>query len=70
VKSDFAALQSSAKDLASSKKASVQDDLDAVKGTLDDLTSASSLSEIQSTLTKAKSQLTNMAHSIGKTLGC
>ena len=70
VKSDFNALQSSTKDLASSKKASVQADLDAVKGTLGDLTSATSLDDISATLSKAESQLTDTANSITKTLSC
>jgi hypothetical protein len=70
VKSDFAALESSAKDLASSQKSSVQDDLDAVQGTLGNLTSASSLDEIESTLSKAGPQLKDMTDSVADTLSC
>jgi type VI protein secretion system component VasK len=70
VKSDLDSLESSAKKLASSKKASVQDDLNGVKGTLSDLTSATSLEDIQSTLRKAETQLNNTANSISKTLSC
>ncbi len=70
VKSDFNALESSAKKLAGSEKASVQADLQGVKGTLSDLTSATSLADIQSTLGKAESQLKGAADSIRKTLSC
>jgi archaellum component FlaC len=70
VKSSFEDLESSAKDLASSKKSSVQDDLDSVKGTLGDLTSASSLSDIEDTLGEAESELEDAADSITKTLSC
>ncbi len=70
VQSDFTALESSAKKLASSEKASVQADLQGVKGTLSDLTSATSLADIQSTLGKAESQLKGAADSISKTLSC
>ena len=43
---------------------------DGRKNTLDDLTSASSLSDIQSTLGTAKSELENMVSSITNTLSC
>jgi len=70
VKSDFQALRSSAKKLASSKKSSVQSDLDAVKSTLDGLSSATILSDVQSTLGTAQSQLKKTADSITTTLSC
>ncbi len=70
VQSDSDALESSAKKLASSQKASVQDDVATVKGTLSDLTSATSLADIQSTLSKAESQIKGAADSISKTLSC
>ena len=70
VESDFKALETSAKDLSSSKKSSVQDDLDGVKGTLGDLSSASSLSDIESTFNKAQSELKDTTDSITKTLSC
>jgi archaellum component FlaC len=70
VKSDFEALESSAKDLASSKRASVQADLDEVKGTLGELTSAASLDDVEATLGKAESELKDTADSIRTTLSC
>jgi archaellum component FlaC len=70
VKSDFDSLESSAKTLTSSKKASVQDDLDTVKSTLSDLTSATSLEDVQATLGTAGSELKSAANSITDTLSC
>jgi len=70
VQSAFKALESSAKDLASDKKTSVQQDVSEFKATLGDLTSASSLADIQSTLDQAGSQLKKTANALTKTLSC
>jgi len=70
VQSDFESLRSSAKSLASAKKQTVQSDIDSVKKTLDGLQSASSLSDIQSTLTTAKTQIKDSVDSLTKTLKC
>ena len=70
VQSDFESLQKSAKSLATSKKKTVQSDIDSVKSTLDGLKSASSISDIQSTLTTAKTQIKNSVDSLTKTLKC
>ena len=70
VKSDFQALEKSAQDLASSKKSAVKDDLDQVKGTLTDLSSANSTEEIQSTLNTAKKELDSTVDAVKKTVNC
>ena len=70
VQSDFESLRSSAKSLAAAKKQTVQSDIDSVKETLDGLQSASSLSDIQSTLSTAKSQIGDSLDSLTKTLKC
>jgi len=70
VQSDFESLRSSTKSLASSKKQTVQSDIDGVKKTLDGLQSATSFSDIQSTLTTAKTQIENSVDSLTKTLKC
>lgn len=70
VKSDFEALQSSGKDLASSKRAAIRKDLDSVKRTLNGLTSASDLDGVRSTLDQAQSQLRDVVSSIADTLDC
>jgi outer membrane murein-binding lipoprotein Lpp len=70
VESDFRSLQSSAKSLAASKKQDVQSDVDTVKQTLDGLQSANSLSDIQGTLTTAKTQIKDSVDSLTKTLKC
>lgn len=70
VQFDFGSLRSSMKSLASSKKQTVQNDIDSVKKTLDGLQSATSLSDIQGTLSKAKSQITDSLDSLSKTLKC
>src|SRR6476619_4528385 len=48
----------------------VQSDIDGVKKTLDGLQSATSFSDIQSTLTTAKTQIENSVDSLTKTLKC
>jgi hypothetical protein len=70
VQSSFGSLERSAKELASTKRSTVQDQLDGVKGTLSDLTSASSLADIGQTLDKAASQLGDVASTISDTLTC
>jgi hypothetical protein len=70
VQSSFGSLERSAKELASTKRSTVQDQLDGVKGTLSDLTSASSLADIGQTLDKAASQLEDVASTISDILSC
>ena len=60
----------SAKKLASSKGSDVQGELDSVKGTLGDLTSASNLDDIESTLQKAESELNGVVSAISDTISC
>jgi hypothetical protein len=70
VKSSFDALESSTKDLASSEKASVQSDLNGIKVTLSNLSSATSIDDMKATLGRAESQLNNAVTSIKSTLSC
>ncbi len=70
VKTDFEAFTASVKDLAETEKSAVQDDVDTIKSTLGDLTSASSLSDVEGTLTKARSQLQSAVDDVTKTLSC